>query len=203
MGIALSLAAGVGLGLSLAAPPGALNALIAREAGRHGFLPAVKTGLGAPVADVLFLAILVLGLDRVLEVPGLVRVAAAAGAVLMAYFAVTTWRSPDEAPEEGLPRATFAAAFAMAITNPYQIGWWVSGGYVFLQRQGLWGMAGLLVGIFGWVVGFSWLVSRGAQRWAWFKPVVRLGSALLLGAFSVLLLLVAADVGVPGAVNGS
>ncbi len=198
MGIALALVAGIGLGLSLAAPPGALNALIAREAGRHGFLPAVKTGLGAPVADTVFLVILVLGLDRVLEVPGLVRVAAGAGAVLMAYFAVTTWRSPDEAAEEGLPRATFAAAFAMAMTNPFQIGWWLSGGYVFLQNQGLWGMAGLLVGIFGWVVGFSWLVANGAQRWAWFKPLVRLSSAVLLGGFSLLLLLVAAGVGLPG-----
>ncbi len=194
MGIALALAAGVGLGLSLAAPPGALNALIAREAGRHGFLPAVKTGLGAPVADTLFLLVLVLGLDRVLEVPGLVRVAAAAGALLMAYFAVTTWRSADEAPEGSLPRATFTAAFAMALTNPYQIGWWVSGGYVFLQQQGLWGMAGLLVGIFGWVVGFSWLIAHGAQRWGWFKPVVRVGSAVLLGGFSILLVLVAAGV---------
>lgn len=186
---------GIGLGLSLAAPPGPMNALIARESSRHGATAGIRVGLGAPVADVLFLAALLFGLRSVLDSPEWVRTAAAAGSLVMFAFAYQTWFPPrsDGGGVVGRP-ATFWAGFVAALTNPYQIAWWLSGGFVFLQAQGLWGIGGLLVGIFGWVVAFSWLVAHGAQRWHWFAGAVRIGSAVLLSVFSVLLLGVAFQV---------
>lgn len=183
---------GVVLGLSLAAPPGPMNALIARESGRHGATAGIRVGLGAPVADVVFLVALLYGLRPILDDPAWIRGAAAAGALIMFAFAYDTWFPGRDAEEDtgGRP-ATFWAGFAAALTNPYQVAWWLSGGFVFLEAQGGWGIVGLLVGIFGWVLAFSWLVAHGAQRWSWFSEAVRIGSASLLSLFSVLLLGVA------------
>ncbi len=187
----LAVALGIGLGISLAAPPGPMNALIAREASRHGAGHGVRIGLGAPVADVVYLAALWFGLRSVLDDPTVLRTAAAAGAGLMTYFAYTTWFSGPAAEDGPMPRASFLSGFAAAMTNPYQIAWWLSGGFVFLQAQGTPGIAGLMVGIFGWVVVFSWLVAHGANRWAWFPGLVRRLSGGLLALFAVLLLAVA------------
>lgn len=189
-----SFVVGLGLGLSLAAPPGAMNALIARESSRHDAWHGIRVGLGAPVADVVWLLVLWFGLGRFLDGPLLVRVLAAAGALLMAYFSFTTFRDGQERPQEMQRKATFTAGFAMAITNPYQAAWWFSGGFVFLQDQGGWGVLGLIVGIFAWVVCFAWLVAHGAQRWKWFTPTIRVASGTLLALFAVLLGLVAAGV---------
>lgn len=194
MSLWLSAAAGLLLGLSLAAPPGPMNAIIARESTRHGALAGVRVGLGAPVADVLWLLLFWFGLGALLDHSWLIRLLAAGGAGLMGFFSYTTLRSDgqDNAPEAR--PATFLAGFAMAVTNPYQAAWWFSGGFVFLQREGLPGVSGLVAGIFVWVLAFAWLVSHGAQRWAWFRPAIRFASAALLGLFAVLLALVAAGV---------
>ena len=181
----VALAFGFTLGLSLAAPPGPMNALIARESAHRGWGAGLRIGLGAPVADVLWLAVMYFGLGRIFDAPGLLRGAAAVGALIMAYFAYDTYRARH--PEAADWPATFTAGFAAALTNPYQAAWWLSGGFVFVQSQGLAGVPGFLLGIFGWVVLFAWLVAHGAGRWHWFAPVVRLASAALLAVFSVLL----------------
>ena len=182
---------GIALGLSLAAPPGPMNALIAREAGRHGAGAGIRVGMGAPVADVLFLVLLLFGLRDILDNGAMIRVAAAAGCLVMGVFAYQTWFPAPSREDSTLPPAQNRAGFVAALTNPYQIAWWLSGGFVFLQAQGLWGIGGLLMGIFGWVLVFSWLIAHGAQRWTWFAGAIRIASAGLLSLFSVLLLAVA------------
>lgn len=188
-------ALGVALGLSLAAPPGPMNAIIARQSSRHGIAAGIRVGLGAPVADLLFLVALVFGAAPLLAGEGLLRGAAAAGAALMFFFAYTAWfpgtPAADAYAARGARPASFAAGFVTALTNPYQIAWWLSGGYVFLQAQGPWGIVGLAVGIFAWVVVFAWLVAHGARRWSWFDGAVRVASALLLFLFSAVLVGVA------------
>ncbi len=183
---------GVGLGISLAAPPGPMNALIARESSRHGAAHGIRIGLGAPVADVVYLAALWFGVREILDGSSWIRAAAAVGAAFMTMFAYQTWFGQSSAEGPG-PKASFLSGFAAAMTNPYQIAWWLSGGFVFLQAQGLWGIAGLLVGIFGWVLLFAWLVAHGAQRWRWFGGAIRVLSTVLLASFAVLLLGVAFD----------
>lgn len=180
---------GLALGVSLAAPPGPMNALIAREASRHGPATAIRVGMGAPVADYVFLVLLVIGAQTFLDRPGVIRFAAGFGAMIMGSFGWgTLFGGTDEAEPQA---ATFWAGFITAMTNPYQIAWWLSGGFVFLQAQGWWGIGGLTIGIFGWVVAFAWLVAHGAQRWSWFTPLIRYASAGLLLVFAVLLVGVA------------
>lgn len=168
-----------------------MNALIARESSRHGAGAGIRMGLAAPVADVLFLAILLVGARFIIPSGDALRVVAGLGALVLTYFAVDTWRSKAKEEAGDLKPVPFGAAFMAALSNPYQIAWWLTGGFVFLQAQGLWGIAGLLVGIFGWVLAFSWLMAHGARRWSWFTPTVRVVSTLLLAAFAVMLVLVA------------
>lgn len=183
--VAFAFFAGILLGLSLAAPPGPMNALIAKEASQRGFGSGVRIGMGAPVADVIYLFALLWGLGRVLENPTWTRTAAALGGILMLYFAYGTWTATKVDPAKK-PKSFWAGLLA-ALTNPYQVAWWMSGGFVFLQSQGTVGIAGLILGIFTWVLVFSWLVAHGAQRWTWFGPTIRIGSAALLLFFGVML----------------
>lgn len=184
MSALLAAAFGFTLGLSLAAPPGPMNALIAKEASARGWVAGVRVGTGAPVADVLWLLVMVFGLGALFAGESL-RVAAIFGACVMAFFAIGTWQERD--PEVADRPATFGAGFIAALTNPYQAAWWLSGGFVFVKSQGLAGVPGFLLGIFGWVMVFSWAVAHGAQRWPWFAPAIRVASAGLLAVFAVLL----------------
>lgn len=187
----VSVVLGLGLGLSLAAPPGPMNALIARESSRHGAGAGMKMGLAAPVADVLFLVVLLVGAQFIIPSGDALRVVAGVGALVLAYFAVDTWRTKAKEESGDLKPVPFGAAFVAALTNPYQIAWWLTGGFVFLQAQGLWGIAGLIIGIFGWVAAFSWLMAHGARRWSWFTPTVRIASTFLLAVFAGMLVAVA------------
>ncbi len=191
----LAVALGLGLGFSLAAPPGPMNALIARTAAHRGPGPAIRVGLGAPVADVIFLVALVFGVGRILDTPGFLRGAAAGGALLMAYFAWGAWqdraKTHDDATPPRLGNPTFPSALLAALSNPYQIGWWLTGGFAFLQAQGWWGIGGFLVGIFAWVALFAFLVARGAQRWPRLRTWISIASAIMLAFFALLLAAIA------------
>lgn len=186
----LPLALGFGLGLSLAAPPGPMNALIAREASRHGAPAGIRMGIAAPVADTVYLAVLMVGAGLLVPSGAALQNVAWFGAAIMAVLAYGTW-FPAPMAEGGPVPTRFVAAFAAAMTNPYQIAWWLTGGFLFLQSQGWWGIAGLMLGIFGWVVVFSWLMAHGARRWTWFEPTIRIASAIVLSLFAGVLVGVA------------
>lgn len=178
---------GLGTGFSLAAPPGPMNAIIAREASRHSVAAGIRAGLGAPVADVLFLAAVLLGLDAAggMWLERFLDTAAAVGIVLLATLAVTTARARPARP--GDRPTAFWSGFGVALTNPYQIGWWLSGGVVLVHDQGMGFFLGLLAGIFGWVVGFSIAMHRGSRRWD-IAPLVQVLSADMLLAFAFVVL---------------
>ena len=49
-----SLVAGIAIGLSLAVPPGPMNALIAAESVKRSYVDGIKLGMGAMTADAIF-----------------------------------------------------------------------------------------------------------------------------------------------------
>ncbi|MCA1811510.1 MAG: LysE family transporter [Halobacteriales archaeon] len=185
-----SLLAGFALGLSLAIPPGPINALIAREASQRGAAAAIRVGVAAPIADTLYMVAVVFGLPLLVDVGPYLPALALLGAVLMGYLAWATSRPPPSRPEaaSARPGAAFLAVFALSMANPVQIGWWLTAGTAFLGEQGLLGMLGFLAAIFTWVVAFSEGMARGARRWEGLEPLVAVASADLLLAFAFLLL---------------
>jgi len=180
---AAGLALGFALGLSLAVPPGPVNALVAREASRHGAWAGIRAGLPAPTVDTGYMLLVLFGLPRLVDLDRWAPVMAVVGAVLMAYLAYETAKH-----REGTKQLAGAwAVWAVTLTNPFQYAWWVSAGVVFLDRTQPWGVPGFMAAVFGWVFALSWLVNHGARRWDWFVPLVTVVSADMLLGFALLL----------------
>jgi threonine/homoserine/homoserine lactone efflux protein len=184
-----ALVSGLAIGFSLAAPPGPVNALIAREASRRGPWAGFRAGVAAPIVDLTYLTLVLFGVQRLAFLHAIEPALAAVGAVLMLALAWAAVRAPRAGEVER--ELGFGAVLAVSLTNPFQYAWWISAGAILLVGGGPWTIAGFAVAIFGWVATFSYLVWRGAQRWGWFSPLLVLVSADVLVAFAFQLALTA------------
>ncbi|UPM43773.1 LysE family translocator [Halocatena salina] len=206
--------AGVVFGIALAAPPGPMNAVIAEESVAHGWRSGVRAGVGAMMADICFFVGALLGVVTVVErLPTLRAAMVAVGGVLMLYFAYDTatdlqsgFRTANAA---GADRG-FRRAFVLAITNPYQILFWLTAGVALLDPGTVdvlaplsTALAGqfvvqtgtpvLLLGLFSgvalWIVGFPAMLIAARKRMDSFAPLTAAASALVLFGFGVYFLI--------------
>ena len=206
--------AGALFGLALAAPPGPMNAVIAEESVVRGWRAGFKAGLGAMSADLSFLALSLVGVVAIVDrLPALRAGMIAVGGGLMLYFAydaatdVRSTLAPETAADQD--SKGFRKAFILALTNPYQILFWLTVGvgllepgthdllaetpYVGDALAGTLvvqtGSAALLVGLFAgiavWIVGFPATLVAAGRRIERVTPVVAGASALVLGGFGV------------------
>jgi threonine/homoserine/homoserine lactone efflux protein len=234
--------AGVVFGLALAAPPGPMNAVIAEESVLRGWSAGFLAGLGAMTADAVFFVLAVLGVVTAVERLPLLRAGmVGAGGLLMLYFAYgaasdasggfgggddsgsgsATRSDRSQAGDEADPRGSrdrsadargFRKALVLALTNPYQIVFWLTVGvgllepgrvdvlgytpYVGDSLAGLLvvetGSPALLVGLFGgivvWITGFPAALVGVGRRVDRFAPAVAYASSLVLVVFGVLFL---------------
>jgi threonine/homoserine/homoserine lactone efflux protein len=207
---------GAVFGLALAAPPGPMNAIIAEESAVRGWRSGFAAGLGAMVADACFFVLALAGVATVVRsMPGLRRTMVAVGGLLMLWFAygavkdATALSSVDA--DDGESRG-FRKAFVLALTNPYQVVFWLTVGVGLLEpgqvdvlavlpvvgadladvlvvRTGhplL--VAGLFGGIVLWITGFPATIVAARQRVERLAPVVAWASAAVLAATGVLFL---------------
>jgi threonine/homoserine/homoserine lactone efflux protein len=212
-----TLAAGAVFGVALAAPPGPMNAIIAEESVVRGWLAGFRAGLGAMTADACFFLLALVGVVAVVqERPTLRAAMILAGGVLMLYFAYGAVSDAREQFGTGAADDTaattgrgFRKAFVLALTNPYQIAFWLTVGvgllepgtvdvlantpYVGSTLSGLLvvttGSPALVVGLFGgivaWIVGFPAALVAAGNRVDRLAPLIAVGSALVLGGFGV------------------
>ena len=224
-GLVVTFGAGIVFGLALAAPPGPMNAIIAEESVVRGWLAGFTAGLGAMTADFCFFLLSLAGVVAVVrDAPTLRGVMILVGGLLMLYFAYGAARDAREGFASGDATAGFGGspgdvggtgrgfrkAFALAITNPYQIAFWLTVGvgllepgvvdvlaktpYVGGELTGLLvvrtGSPALLVGLFGgivcWIVGFPGALVAAGRRVDRLAPLVAAGSAVVLGGFGLL-----------------
>jgi threonine/homoserine/homoserine lactone efflux protein len=233
-----SLLAGVAFGLALAAPPGPMNAIIAEESVVRGWTAGFRAGLGAMTADVIFFVLAAVGVVAFVErFPTVRAVMVGVGGVLMLYFAYGAARDVrssfrpgdradgegggDEAVREGAEAGSrakrrantgFRKAFVLALTNPYQILFWLTIGVGLLEPGTLdvlartpyvggdlagalvveTGSPALVLGFFGgivvWIAGFPAALVGAERRVESFAPVVAGASAVVLGGFSAVFL---------------
>jgi len=217
LGVLTTVVGGVVFGLALAAPPGPMNAVIAEESAVRGWRAGFAAGLGAMVADLCFLLLALAGVVTVVrDAPAVRRAMVAVGGLLMLYFAYGAVRnatalSSVEATAAGESRG-FRKAFVLALTNPYQVLFWLTVGVGLLDPgqvdvlaplpgvgpalAGLFvvqtGHPGLLAGLFGgilvWVTGFPATIVAARSRIEQLAPVIAWLSAALLGGFGLLFL---------------
>ncbi|WP_138006979.1 LysE family translocator [Halalkalirubrum salinum] len=219
MSVLTTAVAGVVFGIALAAPPGPMNAIIAEESVLRGWSAGFRAGLGAMTADIVFFVLALFGAVSAVErFPTLRGVMVAIGGVLMLYFAYGAARSATEtfratagSDETG---KGFQKAFVLALTNPYQIIFWLTIGVGLLEPgrldvlaplpalPGVGDLAGafvvstgsptLIVGFFSgivvWITGFPATLVGVGERVDSFAPIVAGGSAIALAFFGVIFL---------------
>ncbi|AWB27275.1 LysE family translocator [Halococcoides cellulosivorans] len=207
--------AGAVFGLALAVPPGPMNAVIAEESVRNGMRSGVIAGLGAMAADAIFLGLALVGVVAVVRDVTLLRGAMLAiGGVLMCYFAIDAVRTAGWTTVEGIAPAEtddsdvrgFRRAFVLAMTNPFQIVFWLTVGVGLLDpgdvdvlgvaHESLAGqivvrtgdpllIVGLFAGIAVWIVAFPAALVALGRRIERFATLIAAGSALVLAGFGV------------------
>ncbi|MBS1263859.1 MAG: hypothetical protein MAG715_01052 [Methanonatronarchaeales archaeon] len=146
-------------------------------------------------ADGVFYVLALAGAAKLLEGrPLFTGMAMGLGGLLMLYFAGAVWLEAEEAYASQAPlgeRAGFLKTFTIALTNPYQLAWWMTagtgllgGGYVEALGSGFsvpWAVAGLFSGILIWVVLFPaawWLRGNGSTpSFHWSRESVRRSSS--------------------------
>ena len=227
---AVTVTAGIVFGLALAAPPGPMNAIIAEESVLRGWGAGCKAGLGAMVADAIFFVLALLGVVAVVQRRPLLRAGmVTVGGVLMLYFAVSAARNvratlssgdatastaqvADATPAASEESRGFRKALVLALTNPYQILFWLTVGIGLLtpgevdilaevplvgdRLAGVLvvetGTAGLVVGLFGgivvWITLFPAALVAAENRLDRLAPLVTAGSAAILAGFGVFFL---------------
>ena len=121
---------GIGLGLAIAAPIGPVNIEIIRRGLRGGFLPALMVGCGSTAADLLYVALVYLGVAPLAQRP-LFRIPLnGAAAVVLGMLAWECYREargrvslprPEEIRAAGSGRAALASGFLITLTNPMTI----------------------------------------------------------------------------------
>jgi threonine/homoserine/homoserine lactone efflux protein len=224
--LAGSLAAGVVFGLALAAPPGPMNAVIAEESVVRGWAAGFRAGLGAATADAVFFVLALAGaVTFVREYPRIQAAMVGVGGLLMIYYAYgaasevgATFRGVDapggadgdgDEGARGVVGTGFRKAFVLALSNPYQVVFWLAVGVGLLEPgrldvlrrlpavgpdlAGLFVvetgspvlLVGLFVGIGVWIVGFPAALVGAERRVERVAPVVAAGSALVLAGFGV------------------
>jgi len=214
--VVVSALAGVVFGLALAAPPGPMNAVIAEESVVSGWRAGFTAGLGAMTADACFLVGSLAGAVAVVQqYPRLQGVMFGIGGLLLLYFAVGAvrnargYRSADAVADGDGGSRGFRRAFVLAITNPYQVLFWLTVGvgllrpgtvdvlaetpYVGARLVGVLvvetGSPALLLGLFGgivvWIISFPALLVVARERLDTFAPAVAGASAVAFVAFGL------------------
>ncbi len=194
---------GILLGIGAAVPIGPVNVEIARRTLRFGVPAGFVVGCGAVTVDVGYAIFTSLGMRPLLLHPALQTALAIAGSALLLYLAwgclrgaVRQWRgTADETADAPVRRRTgYLTGLFMTLLNPMTLAFW------FVAVPGFVGQitdaprrdlpivcAGVFLGAFGWVCGFTLLLGRlrRARNDTLFALTDALGGVLLL-AFAVL-----------------
>lgn len=196
----LSIVAGLVLGLSLAAPPGPMNAVIAEESVARGWWAGFSAGLGAMTADACFLVLALVGVVAFVENAPAVRTAMVGiGGILMLYYAHGAVQDAGSFSQaEAADGKGFRKAFALALANPYQVTWWLTAGVGLLNpgeisafgmelsaANGALTIAGFFAGILLWITGFPAALRAAGERVDALGNGVAYVSAVVLAAFGV------------------
>jgi threonine/homoserine/homoserine lactone efflux protein len=177
-----------------------MNAIIAEESVNRGWRAGFAAGLGAMTADATFFVLAYAGVVAFIRTAPTVRgIMVGIGGLLMFYFAYGAIEGAGEftsdTPTGG---AGFRKAFALALTNPYQITWWLTAGvgllnpgtiqafgYSFAAANGLLTVAGFFAGILLWITGFPTALRAAGERVDALGKAVAYGSGLVLVWFGI------------------
>lgn len=182
-----------------------MNAIIAEESVRGGWIAGFRAGLGAMTADAVFFGLALVGLTTLIQAAPRIRgVMLGVGGLLMVYFAWGAVRGARETLDRESTAnvsAGFQKAFVLALTNPFQIAWWLTGGVALLDpgsvqvagyglpaTNGALTIIGFFGGILLWISGFPAALVAAGRRLQGLRTGVAYGSAVVLAWFGAVFL---------------
>lgn len=179
---------GVFIALSLAAPPGPVNALIASHAVTRSWRSGFLVGAGAMTVDALWLTLSVLAHSLLVGARSLFPAIALLGAAVMAYFAwgaAKAWKAEPvvAVPSGALHATSYATGVATNGMSPYPIIWWLTAGIAFIDQLGPWVLVGFFAGLILWTATFPYLLRAAQQRYARTYHIVLAFSIVVLVVF--------------------
>jgi len=176
-------ASGVVLGITIAAPPGPVNAMAAQQASKS-WLSSWLVLLGATTADGFFFVLTYFGLTELIASSEVKEALFLAGGVIMLWLAYLTIRSAGKPLQSSKKRTgySYALGFTIGISNPFQIAWWVTVGVGMIATFGLSIVGGFFTGIVCWTLSFATLLHESVKRYERaYAYVVYASGAILVG----------------------
>jgi threonine/homoserine/homoserine lactone efflux protein len=180
---------GVALGLSLAAPPGPVNAVIASNAVMKSWRSGFLVGAGALTADACFLTLSVLAHSAIEGVRTLFPIIALIGAAVMAYFAWSAARAWHRVPAATVSSSeahatSYVTGLTINLTSPYPILWWLTAGLALIDQLGAVVLAGFFAGVIMWITLFPFALRAAQRRFAETYHVALAFSIVCLAVFA-------------------
>ncbi|MBN1444507.1 MAG: LysE family transporter [Candidatus Omnitrophica bacterium] len=164
------------IALSGAMAPGPLLAAVISGSLKDGFKTGPLVILGHAVLELCVVALLVMGLGRFINTPGVIRAISAAGAIILVWFGTGILRSIPKASvypaAAGSTKSSniFLQGITMSLANPYWAVWWLTIGLGLLLSAGKGGLsyvifffAGHIFADLGWYSFVSFSVSKGRR----------------------------------------
>lgn len=185
-----SMAAAFALGLSLAAPPGPVNILMMNEVISRTRLAGGVVGLGALTADGIFFLTVYSARPWLSSSPYLIYLFPAGASILsyLSYILIRNASSPIKGSREGIGVGLargYAKGVAIGLTNPLQIGWWISVGLPLATLFGALFAAGFFSGILVWISSYNYMLGVFRTKLIRaFRPI-SYASAIVLLSFAV------------------
>lgn len=178
--------AGALLGLSLAAPPGPVTAIMATASLRGRVRESLMTAAGALCGDLTWFSLAILGtiayLDRHPRAVGLLGLA---GAALLLWMAWGTWKAARAGIHASETPGSWKLGYLTVLTSPFSFAWWLANGTLLYSSWGTPGIAGMFLALIAFTLaftyGFRWLGTRAASA----AVGVAYGSVLVLGGFGL------------------
>jgi len=173
---------GILMGFSLASPPGPINAVIASESlisKRKGIL----VGTGAMTADFIFMTVSFVIYQVIKPLVAYFYIFASLAMFLLAYSLLHR-NSSEKAPKKfGFD---YLKGLMLGLTNPFQIGWWVTAGLSFIGIFGWQSVFGLFLAIIVWITLFPTVIALiGYYGGSFVYSLIRWVSAAAIFMFGI------------------
>jgi len=177
---------GVVLGITIAAPPGPVNATAAQQVTRS-WLSSWLVLLGATTADGIFFILTYYGLTAFIASEEARETLFLVGGALMLYLAIATLRSARRPLESRKQRTRYPyfLGLSIGISNPFQLAWWVTVGIGMITTFGLSIVVGFFSGIVAWTLLFATLLHASIKRYERAYSVLVYASGVILAGFGV------------------
>ncbi|AWR97446.1 LysE family translocator [Acidianus sulfidivorans JP7] len=172
---------GILIGLSMAAPPGPVNAIIANES-LISKLHGSAVGLGAMTADFIFFLFTYFLRNIIPEF--VIHLLYIIGGALMLYLTLLISKSK---PSNRSKKGNYITGLAMGITNPYQITWWLTVGLFMIDEFNIAIIPSFFLGIIIWIFSFPFLINKVGTR---YSKYIKIFSILVLLGFGIYMLII-------------